>query len=150
MPKVPNIRRLHIFAISQKNGGDKVYFLPVDKHKIFLVDSITLGVRSQIILAACGQGAQITQNNNFTISLQYLKKEVSGVVDFLYADKHKSFLQFDMIFDGNRRAFPNRLKQHVCYECLYNISKKKLEMKLIFCMQINIKVSYKLISRRQV
>ena len=119
MPKVPNIRRLHIFAISQKKRGDEVYFLPVDKHKILLVDSITLGVRSQtctstqnnklaislrylkenvkdevyflpvdkhqsslqIILDACGQGAQITQNNKFTISLQYLKKEVSGVVD---------------------------------------------------------------------
>ena len=31
-------------------------------------------------------------------------------------------------------------------QCLYNISKKKLEIKLIFCMQINIKVSYKFIS----
>ena len=31
-------------------------------------------------------------------------------------------------------------------QCLHNISKKKLEMRLIFCMQINIKVSYKLIS----
>ena len=32
-------------------------------------------------------------------------------------------------------------------KCLYNISKKnKLEMKLIFSMQINIKVSYKLLS----
>ena len=118
---------------------DEVYFLPVDKHQSSL----------QIILDACGQGAQITQNNKFTISLQYLKKEVSGVVDFLHADKHKSFLQFDMIFDANRRAFPNLLKQNVCYDCLYNISKKKLEVKLIFCIQIN-KVSYKLISTRQV
>ena len=124
----------------KENVKDEVYFLPVDKHQSSL----------QIILAACGQGAQITQNNKFTVSLQYLKKEVSGVIDFLHADKHKSFLQFDMTFDGNRRAFPNLLKQHVCYECLYNFSKKKLEMKLIFCMQINIKVSYKLISRRQV
>ena len=31
-------------------------------------------------------------------------------------------------------------------QCLYNITKTKLEMKLTFCMQINIKVSYKLIS----
>ena len=39
--------------------------------------------------------ALITQNNKFAISLQYLKKEVSDEVDFLRADKHQSFLQFD-------------------------------------------------------
>ena len=49
---------------------------------------------------------QITQNNKFTISLQYFKKEVSDEVDFLHADKHESFLQVDtMIFDGNGQAF---------------------------------------------
>ena len=43
--------------------------------------------------------AQITQNNKFAISLQYLKKEVSDEVDFLQADKHESSLQIDsMIF----------------------------------------------------
>ena len=51
--------------------------------------------------------AQITQNNKFAISLQYLKKEVSDEVDFLHADKHESFLQIDtMIFNGNGQAFP--------------------------------------------
>ena len=46
--------------------------------------------------------AQITRNNKFSISLQYLKKEVSDGVDFLHADKHESFLQIDiMIFDGD-------------------------------------------------
>ena len=45
--------------------------------------------------------AQITQNNKFAISLQYLKKEVSDEVDFLHADMHESFLQIDaMVFDG--------------------------------------------------
>ena len=45
--------------------------------------------------------AQITQNNKFAISLQYLKKEVSNEVDFLHAVKHKSLLQIDrMIFVG--------------------------------------------------
>ena len=49
MHKVPKIKFLHIFAISQKkNMGDKVDFLPADKHKKFLQDdSITLGVHSQ-------------------------------------------------------------------------------------------------------
>ena len=46
--------------------------------------------------------AQITRNNKFSISLQYLKKEVSDGVDFLHADKHESFLQIDtMIFNGD-------------------------------------------------
>ena len=39
-----------------------------------------------------------TQNNKYTISFQYLKKEVSYEVDFLHADKHQSFLQVNTIF----------------------------------------------------
>ena len=35
--------------------------------------------------------SQSTQSNKFTISLQYLKKEVRNGVHFLHADKHKSF-----------------------------------------------------------
>ena len=51
--------------------------------------------------------AQITQNNKFAISLRYLKKEMSGDVDFLNADKHGRFLQIDtMIFDGDFQEFP--------------------------------------------
>ena len=34
--------------------------------------------------------AQITQNQKFAISLQYLKKEVNDEVDFLHADKHEN------------------------------------------------------------
>ena len=50
---------------------------------------------------------QVTQNNKFAISLQYVKKEVSDEVDFLHADKHESFLQIDtMIFDGHDQVFP--------------------------------------------
>ena len=48
---------------------------------------------------------QITQNNKFAISLQYLKKEFSdlskNLVDFLHADKYESLLQIDsMILMG--------------------------------------------------
>ena len=50
--------------------------------------------------------AQITQNNKFAISLQYLKKQVSDAVDLLHAYKHESFIQIDtMIFDGDGPAF---------------------------------------------
>ena len=58
--------------------------------------------------------AQITQNNKFGISLQYLKKEVSEEVDFLHVDKHESFLQIDtMIFGGDGQAFPKFPKLRV-------------------------------------
>ena len=40
--------------------------------------------------------AQITQNNKFAISLQYLKTGVSDEVNVLHADKHDSLLQIDM------------------------------------------------------
>ena len=67
--------------------------------------------------------AQITQNNKFAISLQYLKKEVSDEVDFLHADKHESFLQIDtMIFDGMVKH--SQSSQTASLQCLYNILKK--------------------------
>ena len=50
--------------------------------------------------------AQITQNNKFAISLNYLKKDVTNEVDFLHADKHESFLQIDtMISNGDGQVF---------------------------------------------
>ena len=36
-----------------------------------------------------------SQNSKFTMSLQYLKKEVRGEIDFLHADKHQRFLYVD-------------------------------------------------------
>ena len=51
--------------------------------------------------------AQIIQNNKFSISVQYLKKEVSDEVDFLYVDMYESFLEIDaLIFEGDGQAFP--------------------------------------------
>ena len=50
--------------------------------------------------------AQITQNNKFPISLQYLKNELSDEVDFLHADKHESLLQIDNDFDGDGQTSP--------------------------------------------
>ena len=60
----------------------------------------------KLILLLLAKHARITQNNKFTISLQYLKKEISDDVDLLHADKHESFLQLDaMNFDGTQWAF---------------------------------------------
>ena len=51
--------------------------------------------------------AQITLNNKFAISLQYVKKEVSDEVDFWHTDKHESFLQMDTkIFVRYVQTFP--------------------------------------------
>ena len=45
--------------------------------------------------------AQITHNNTFAISLQYLKKEVSDEVVFLHADNYESLQQIEtMILMG--------------------------------------------------
>ena len=64
-------------------------------------------------------------------------KEVSDEVNFLHMDKHESFLQIDtMILMGMVKHCPKVLKI-ASLQFLYNISKKELEMKLIFCMQIN-------------
>ena len=55
--------------------------------------------------------AQITQNNKFSISLHYLKKEVSDEVNFEHADKHDSLLQiYTMIIDGDDQVFPKFTK----------------------------------------
>ena len=49
---------------------------------------------------------QSSQNSKFTVSIEYLKKEVRDEVDFLHADaknKHQ-LLKIDMIvFDGNSK-----------------------------------------------
>ena len=47
-----------------------------------------------------------SQYNEFAIPLQYLKKEIKDKVDFLYADKHQSFL----------KAYFNTLRIKVSYK----------------------------------
>ena len=52
--------------------------------------------------------AQITRNNKFAMSLQYLKENVKDEVDFLPADKHQSVLQIHTIILGvGGQACPN-------------------------------------------
>ena len=87
----------------------------------------------------------ITQNNKFAISLQYRKNEVSDEVDILCADKHESLMQFGTMI-LMRIAKYSQSSQKTSLQCLAISQKKKLETKLILCMQINIKVSYRLVS----
>ena len=95
----------------------------------------------------CGaRHVQISQNKKVAISLQYVKKEVSDVVDFLQADKHERLLQIDTkIFWWGWSSIP-KVPKTASLQCLCNISNKKLEMNLTFWMQINIKASDKMIS----
>ena len=72
---------------------------------------------------------------------------MSNEVDFLHADKHESLLQIDtMILMGREWSSIPKVPKIASLQCLYNISKKKLEMKMIFWMQINIEVSYRPVS----
>ena len=121
----------------KENVKDEIDFLPAGKRRRFLQsDTFTLCVAKH---------AHITQNK-FAISLQHLKKDLSDTVDFLRVDKHESLLQIDaMILVKMTSSISIVPKIASLQECLYNISKKRLEIKLTFCMQINIKVSYKLI-----
>ena len=65
---------------------DAVDFLHADQHESLLqIDTIIL---MQIV-----KYSQSSQNSKFSVSLQYLKKEVWDEVDFLYEDKHQGLLQ---------------------------------------------------------
>ena len=82
----------------------------------------------------------ITQNSKFAISLQYLQKELSDEIDFLHSDKHESIGQIDsMILMGIVKH--SQSSQNSKFAMSLKYLKKKLNMKLIFCIQINSKVS---------
>ena len=88
--------------------------------------------------------AESTQNNNYAISPQCLKKVVRNEVDFLHADKHLNFCKLILLLIVFMYlARPVSSTQKHLY--LSNISRAKLEMQLIFCMQGNIKIFNKLI-----
>ena len=94
MPKVPKIRSFHIFAISpEKHGLWNWSFCLQINTKMFYKVIVSLWV--WIV-----RHVQSTQNNKFTISLEYLKKNVKDEVDFLPADKHQIFLQIGTIILG--------------------------------------------------
>ena len=68
-----------------------VYFWHADKHWSFLK------VDTTIIWVCVVRHAQSAQNNNFVISLQYLKENLKDEVDFPPVDKSRRFLQIDTI-----------------------------------------------------
>ena len=91
MPKFPKIS-LYNLQYLQKGMGDEVHFWPEDKPNSFLQgDSVTLRVQNQacprwycqngdiIILMGMIKNSQSTQSKKFSISLQFLKKEVRNI-----------------------------------------------------------------------
>ena len=91
---------------------------------------------------------QSIQNNDLAISLQYINENVTDEVNFLPAGTYQRFLQIDTIILGVCvcvcQDMPKLLKI-LTLLFLCNILRKNRVMKLIFCMQISMKVSYKLI-----
>ena len=60
---------------------DELDFLHADKHENLLqIETMTL--------MGMVKHSQSFQNSKFSMSLQYLKKEVRGEVDFLHPGKH--------------------------------------------------------------
>ena len=146
-PKYPNSMFVISLQYHKENIKDEVNLLPVHKQEVFSnlyyhFRNVPPGMPKLPKASVFGQACLgITQNNMFAIFSEYIKKEVNDEVDFLHADKYESFLQIDtlIVYDDGQEKIG-------ILQCFYNISKKKLEMNLIFCMQISIKFSCKLIS----
>ena len=133
MPKVPKIRSLHI---SRKAWGMKLISCLQTNKSFLQVDSITLGLHSQ----ACPKYPKQQVYNIFKISQG--KSEGSWFFACRYMEKVSSnwYYYFRCLWPGMPQ-----LPKVTSFLFLYNISRKKWVMKLIFCMHINIKVSYWLI-----
>ena len=127
-PNYPKLQVCNIFAISQVKLLLISFYVCVAKHD------------------------QITQNNKLTMFLHYLKKKVRDEVNFCMQTKIKG--SYKLILTLWASKFPTRwyyywwarssiliILKVTSFQYLYNISKKKLIMEFIFCMQINIKVS---------
>ena len=98
--------------------------------------------------------AQITQNNKFAISLQYLKKELSDEVVFLHVDKHESFLQIDSmvlmgtvkhspISQNSKFAISLQYLKYIKDEVIFLHADKHQGFLKVYFNTFSIKVSYK-------
>ena len=108
---------------------DETDLIPTDKCQRFLQIAT-------IILGASGQACPNYSKKTFAIFLQYLKKELINEIDFLHADKYESLLAIDSMSLMWMTKHSQR-SQNSKFAMYLNISKKKLKIKLSFCMQIN-------------
>ena len=120
----------------------KFIFLHADKHE-------SLQQIDTIIFDGDGQASiPKVSTTNFQCLYNILKK-VSDEIVFLHGDEHQSFLQVDFdtwnikvsykvilsVLTGMIKHSESTQSNKLQY--LYNISKKKLGMEFIFCMQID-------------
>ena len=77
--------------------------------------------------------------------MQYLHENVKNEVDSLPAEKHQRFLQIDFIILGAYVTRPIQITRNKMLAISWQCLKKDVSDKFNFCMQIDIKVSHKLI-----
>ena len=138
MPKLPKITSLLFLCnILRKKWEIKLIFCM----------QISIKVSYKLILwflMGMVKHSQSSQNTKFTMSLQYLKKEVRDEVPFFYMQKSiKDFLKLILPFSVCVAKHAKIIQNNKFAISLQYL--KEWVMKLFFCMQITMKVSYKLI-----
>ena len=132
MPKIRKIRSLHIFAISPKKTWPMTFFffLSPDKYKGFYKVVVSFWV---CVISL----AQSTPKKNT------LKREEWS---WFFACRKTSKISLSW-YHHFRYAWPGmpKLPKIKCFLFLYNTLRKRLVMRLIFYMQITMKVNYKFI-----
>ena len=126
----------------------KLIFLHTDKHQRFLqVDFNTLSIKvSYKVILSLLMGmikySPNTRRNKFTISLQYLKKEVRNRVHFLHADKHRSFYKFTLSFSAEVARHIQSTQNRKLVMFLQYREKKVSQLLLCSIMMQNIQIFY--------
>ena len=117
-----------------------------DKNKRLLqVDFNTLGIKvsNKVILLLMGKikHSRWTQSNKFSISLQYLKKDVNNGVRFLHADK-QSFYKLALLFLVEVVWHIQSTQNRKLVIFLQYLKKKLSQRLLCFIVMQNILISY--------
>ena len=89
---VKEVREMKLIFCMQIN------ILKVSKSLFQRLDHPSFFNGDTIIIDMLDQASQITQNNKFAISLQYLENEVMDGAHFLQVDKHSSFCKLELLF----------------------------------------------------
>ena len=113
LPKITSFQ--NSCNVFRKKWGINLLFVPI---------SITIIYKLILSFLMCvARHAWSAQNNSHAVFFQYLRTELSYIVDVLHADKGESFLQVDsIIFDGFDQACPNYLGKFLI--SLWNIKKE--------------------------
>ena len=141
MPKVPKIRSFFLIS-SEKNMGDELVLLPADKYESFLQgDGIIFPVSIYMF--------KVNNRNNRTtceicskLTIKTPEQRQALIFCFQITSNISSnwYYHFRWMWPGMPK-----LPKITSWLFLCNILRKKWVLKLIFCMQVSMKVSYKLI-----